>query len=94
MTRDSEYWEPFSDLPTSQAGEVILTLLSAMGCQPVIEIYREVRTQVVGIDASNYIEITNSAIAVLLSNGLLEKQEYEGDRDDQMIDYYDLPEED
>ena len=72
-----QYLEPFPDLLTSQIGECILLLLKACGAQDLVQIYTEVAEQVVGARRSNVVAISNQAIAVLLDNQLIEKQECE-----------------
>lgn len=83
----------FPSLVSAHAANSILNLLNACGSQSVAEIYREVRIQVVGVDDSNFMEISNNAIATLIDYHLIEKWEYQED-DGTMVDYYDLPEDD
>ena len=93
LLKEDRYENLFPDIVSGDIGQCVCDLLAACGVQGVGRIYHEVGTQVFGFLDSKVVEMTNSAIAVLLDNHLIEKWEYQED-DGTMADYYDLPEDD
>lgn len=95
MSSTPQCLEPFPDLLTSQVGERILMTLKASDAQNKEQIYLAVSMAVKDLKfhSPTVMRYTDSAIAVLLDNHLIEKWEYQED-DGTMVDYYDLPEED